>query len=128
MTEFLVELQPDKAYVGIPTRPPAENWVEPPSEKTVNLAYQIFKEKLKHVELLAGYEGNEFVSTGDVEEDLLGITAVHPMKKEAVQRFLSTSGASWEIVDKLVRNNKPKEVEYREEKYYLRRPRQIRSG
>ena len=126
VTEFLVELQPDKAYVGIPTRPPAENWVEPPSEKTVNLAYQIFKEKLKHVELLTGYEGNEFVSTGDVEEDLLGFTAVHPMKREGVERFLSTSSASWKIVDKLIRNNKLKEVEYQGEKYYLRRTRQIR--
>ncbi len=127
VVEFLVNLNPDKAYVAIPMRPPAENWVEPPTGKTVNLAYQIFKEKLEHVELLTGYEGNEFISTGDIEEDLLGITAVHPMKREGVERFLSTNRASWKIVDKLIRNNKLKEVEYQGEKYYLRRPRQIRS-
>lgn len=88
----------------------------------MNVAYQIFKEKLGNVELLTGYEGNEFVSTGNIEEDLLVITAVHPMRRDGVGKLLSTGNASWEIVDKLIRQSKLKEVEYQGKKYYLRRP------
>jgi len=99
VSEFLVELEPDKAYIAIPTRPPAEEWVRPPGENVINTAYQIFKEKLDNVELLAGYEGNEFVSTGIIEEELLGITAVHPMRMDGVERLLSTANASWEVVE-----------------------------
>jgi wyosine [tRNA(Phe)-imidazoG37] synthetase (radical SAM superfamily) len=121
VAEFLVELEPDKAYVAVPTRPPAEERVKPPGEDMVNFAYQVFKDKLDNVELLTGYEGNEFVTTGIIEEDLLGITAVHPMRRDGVEELLSTANASWEILEKLIRENKIKEVEYQGKKYYLRR-------
>ncbi len=50
------------------------------------------------MELLAGYEGDIFDFTGDVERDLLSITAVHPMRKEAVEKFLeSMSGGNSEV-------------------------------
>lgn len=38
---------------------------------------------------LIGYEGNAFAFTGDVEEDLLSITAVHPMREDAGASFWS---------------------------------------
>ena len=38
---FLARLKPARAYLSIPTRPPAEEWVCAPSEETVNWAYQI---------------------------------------------------------------------------------------
>ncbi|MCL4518272.1 MAG: radical SAM protein, partial [Thaumarchaeota archaeon] len=123
---FLREIDPDKAYVAIPTRPPAEAWVWPPSESILNTAYQIFKENLGCVELLTGYEGSEFVSTGNVEEDLLGIAAVHPIRRDGVERLLSTADATWNTVEKLISENKLKEVEYQGKKYYLKRPRHIR--
>ena len=65
-----------------PTRPPAETWVEPPDEQVVNRAFQTLNRKVERVELLTGYEGNAFACTGDVVEDLLEITAVHPMREE----------------------------------------------
>ena len=77
---FLARLQPDRAYLSIPTRPPAEPWALPPDEQTVNRAYQILREEVEQVRYLIGYEGNAFAFTGDVEEDLLSITAVHPMR------------------------------------------------
>jgi wyosine [tRNA(Phe)-imidazoG37] synthetase (radical SAM superfamily) len=86
VAEFLEKLEPDKAYLAIPTRPPAEQ-IEPAIEPIINEAYQIFIERLSHVEYLIGYEGNAFASTGDVPEDLLNITAVHPMREEAVAKF-----------------------------------------
>lgn len=81
---FLAQLRPARAYLGIPTKPPAEAWVHAPDEETVNRCYQLVSTHVNRVEYLIGYEGNAFASTGDLEEDLLAITAVHPMRAEAV--------------------------------------------
>ncbi|ASJ04132.1 radical SAM protein [Thermococcus barossii] len=122
IADFLAELKPDKAYIAVPTRPPAEKWVEPAKEDLINLAYQLFSERLgeDRVEYLIGYEGNAFASTGNVEEDLLSITAVHPMREEAVEELLRKAGAGWETVERLIREGKLIELEYGGKRFYMR--------
>jgi len=80
---------------------PAER-VEPAREESINVAYQIFTERLDQAEYLIGYEGNAFACTGDVQDDLLSITAVHPMREEAVTEFLKRADAGWETVQHLI--------------------------
>ena len=124
IADFLKQLKRiDKAYISIPTRPPTEKWVKPAKEQTVNSAFQIFSEKLgvDRVEYLIGYEGNAFAFTGKAEEDLLSITAVHPMRKEAVKEFLKKANADWDVIAKLLREDKLIELEYEGNKYYMRR-------
>lgn len=121
VANFIAELNPDKAYIAIPTRPPAEGWVEPPDEKAMNRAYQIFNGKLGHVEYLIGYEGDAFAFTGRVEEDLLSITSVHPMREEGVRRLLSKAGSDWSTVERLIEGGKLIELEYRGNMFYMRR-------
>lgn len=106
-----------------PTRPPAEKWVKPAREEKVNTAFQLFVKRLGNdrVEYLIGYEGNAFAFTGDIREDLLSITAVHPMREEAVRELLRRAGASWQIVDELLRNGKLVRLEYEGKIYYMRR-------
>jgi wyosine [tRNA(Phe)-imidazoG37] synthetase (radical SAM superfamily) len=113
----------DKAYVAIPTRPPAERWVKPAREEKVNTAFQLFVKRLGNdrVEYLIGYEGNAFAFTGDVKEDLLSITAVHPMREEAVRELLRRAGVSWQIVDELLRNGELVRLEYEGKIYYMRK-------
>ncbi len=118
---FLEELDPDKAYVAIPTRPPAEDWVEPADEEAVNRTYQIFEGGLRHVEHLIGYEGDAFAFTGDVREDLLSITSVHPMREEAVRKLLSRAGSSWGTVERLIDEGKLVELPYSGKKFYMRK-------
>jgi len=124
IVEFLEHLKRlDKAYIAIPTRPPTEKWVKPAKEETINRAFQVFSEKLgaDRVEYLIGYEGNAFAFTGRVEEDLLSITAVHPMRKEAVKEFLKKADADWRVIERLLEKNKLIELEYERNKYYMRR-------
>ena len=124
IADFLKQLKRiDKAYIAIPTRPPTEKWVKPAKEQTVNSAFQIFSEKLgvDRVEYLIGYEGNAFAFTGKAEEDLLSITAVHPMRKEAVKEFLKKANADWDVIAKLLSEDKLIELEYEGNKYYMRR-------
>jgi wyosine [tRNA(Phe)-imidazoG37] synthetase (radical SAM superfamily) len=121
--DFLKNLKRlDKAYVAIPTRPPAEKWVKPAKEETVNAAFQVFSERLgvDRVEYLIGYEGNAFAFTGRVEEDLLSITAVHPMRKEAVKEFLKKADADWRVIERLLKEDKLIELEYEGNQYYMR--------
>ena len=72
------------------------------------------------MEYLIGYEGDAFSFTGDVQEDLLSITAVHPMREDAVQTFLERSKTERSVFQKLIDNDQLKEIEYEGKKFYLR--------
>jgi wyosine [tRNA(Phe)-imidazoG37] synthetase (radical SAM superfamily) len=124
IAEFLKQLKRlDKTYIAIPTRPPTERWVTAAKEKTLNDAFQVFSKKLgaNRLEYLIGYEGNAFSFTGRVEEDLLSITSVHPMREEAVKEFLKKTNASWSIIEKLLLEDKLVELEYDGKMYYMRK-------
>jgi len=119
--EDLVKL--DRAYIAIPTRPPTEMWVKPAKEETLNAAFQKFSKRLgsDKVEFLIGYEGNAFAFTGNVKADLLSITAVHPMREEAVAELLKKANASWQIINELLRNGELVRLEYEGNTYYMRK-------
>jgi len=121
VADFLARLRPAHAYLSIPTRPPAEKWVQPASEESINRAYQVLSSRVDHVEYLIGYEGNAFAFTGNVEEDLLSITAVHPMREEAVREFLIRASADRSVVQRLIAQGRLIETEYEGGKFYMRR-------
>jgi len=121
IADFLNKLNPAKTYFLTPTRPPAVSTIHPPTQAELNRFYQIISPKLPNIEYLTNYEGNAFASTGNVEEDLLSITAVHPMRVEAVYELLAKNKADWEIVENLLRNGKIMATEYEGNKFYIRR-------
>lgn len=121
VSDFIAKIKPNKSYIAIPTRPPAEKYIEPPTEQVINMAYQIFMEKSIPTEYLIGYEGNTFAFTGNVENDLLSITSVHPMREDGVKELLYKAEANWNIIEKLIHEGKLTEVEYKNEKFYVRK-------
>ncbi len=124
IADFLQHLKSlDKAYIAIPTRPPTEMWVKPAKEEIINTAFQEFSKRLgtNRVEYLTGYEGNAFAFTGKVVEDLLSITAVHPMRSEAVKEFLKKTDSDWSIIEKLIQEEKLVELKYQQKTYYIRK-------
>jgi wyosine [tRNA(Phe)-imidazoG37] synthetase (radical SAM superfamily) len=120
LADFLSPIKHTKSYLSIPTRPPAENWVKPASAETLAAAYALFTERAVCTELLTGYEGNAFAFTGDVEQDILGITSVHPMKREAVEEYLKRAHADWRKIEHLIGEHKLIEVAYNGESFYMR--------
>ena len=118
--EFIKQLNPDKAYILVPTRPPAEKFVEPPSEENLNEAYQIFNASTNNVELLAYSEGTDFSYSSDAEKELLSILAVHPMRKDAVEKFLNKSRSDWNLIENLSANNLLKEVKYYDNTFFVK--------
>lgn len=118
---FVERLRPRIAYIAAPTRPPAEPWVRPVSEEVTNRAFQRFAERLPQVELLTGFEGTAFGTTGDAARDILGITAVHPMREDAVLEMLARNQADRAVIDRLVADGLLRPVTYRNHVFYLRR-------
>lgn len=117
---FLATLKPAVAYLSVPTRPPARPWVEPPEPRDIARAYRIFSRRLSRVEYLLGYEGNTFSSTGDVVHDLLSITAVHPMRREAVLELLQRNDSGWSAVKALLDSGALVKAEFEGHCFYLR--------
>jgi wyosine [tRNA(Phe)-imidazoG37] synthetase (radical SAM superfamily) len=117
----VTKLRPHTAYLSVPTRPPAEEWVRAPDSAALNRAYQIVSERLDRVEYLVGYEGTHFALTDDVAQDILGITAVHPMREDAVRAMLARADRDWSAVQELVAQGKLDETHYQGHRFYLRK-------
>ena len=87
----------------------------------MNHAFQRFAERLPRVELLTGFEGTAFGTTGDPIRDLLGITAVHPMREDAALALLARDGADRSVLGRLVSEDRLRPVRYQGHTFYVRR-------
>jgi wyosine [tRNA(Phe)-imidazoG37] synthetase (radical SAM superfamily) len=119
--QIIQTFEPDTAYIAIPTRPPAYKVAIPADEVDVNKAYHIFKEYIQTVELLTGYEGNAFSSTGNFREDILSITAVHPMREEAVLALLHKTNGNKNVLTGLIEEQLLRKLQYNDHTYYIRK-------
>jgi wyosine [tRNA(Phe)-imidazoG37] synthetase (radical SAM superfamily) len=118
--DFIAELNPDCAYISIPTRPPAEESVMPPDNETLLAAYKLFSDKLPAAELNIAYEGNNFSIKENFKNDFLSIISVHPMRRDAVMKLLKKSGENFSVVSDLVEQGFVLEQKYNGEYFYLR--------
>jgi wyosine [tRNA(Phe)-imidazoG37] synthetase (radical SAM superfamily) len=118
--ELIKYINPEKAYILVPTRPPAEDWVEIPDEQKLNTAYQIFKNLNINTELLIQYEGLEFTYSSNAEKELLSILAVHPMRKDAVEEFIKKANKNNNLILSLIESETIKQVRYNNNIYYLK--------
>jgi wyosine [tRNA(Phe)-imidazoG37] synthetase (radical SAM superfamily) len=121
IADYLSEINPDVAYIAIPTRPPADSRVKPASEKALQTAWALFSEKVKRAELLIGYEGNAFAVSGNAESDILSITAVHPMREDALIELLKNDRADMGVVDQLIDDEKLLRLSFGGHNFYLRK-------
>ena len=109
VAEFLGILKPHKAYLAIPTRPPAEN-VKGVSLDFILKAKRIFDIYVE-TELLIELESNEF--TINSKEDVLSIASVHPLRREILEKYLKKLDLSIEDLA-----NELEEIEFNGMKYY----------
>jgi wyosine [tRNA(Phe)-imidazoG37] synthetase (radical SAM superfamily) len=113
-------INPFKAYLSIPTRPPSDKTVVPPGPEKLNRAWQIFNDLKINTELLTGFEGIETGYTGNIYEDILNITAVHPLREDTLIALVKKDNADFQIVDSLIRQKLIKQVTYKDKIFYLR--------
>jgi hypothetical protein len=72
------------------------------------------------MDLLFETEVGAFISTGDLAEDILSITAVHPLREEALRTMVSRAGGTWKTVEELLATEEISSIDYRNERYFLR--------
>ena len=118
--QFISGLKIKKSYIAVPVRPPAENKVKPVCVTTMDFALKTFGRYNIDVESLTQDTAIDFSHTDNFEEELLNITSVHPMNRNAVERLLKKANLEWSVINELLNQNKLNEVEYNGEKYYQR--------
>ncbi len=120
VAQFLQQVRPNIAYLSIPTRPPAYKGTFPPSEEMLLKAHELFSWHCLNVEYLTAYEGNTFAATGRFEDDLLGITAVHPMRLDAVRELMAKTSAAESTLNGLMATNRVKQITYEGQVFVVR--------
>jgi len=117
----LEKIEPDRIYINVPIRPPAESWAVPPDNATIALAYTILGDG--NVVDIAAEETGEFSIEGftNPKDAILAIIRRHPMREEQVIETLK----KFEVRDlhdylkRLEESGKIKKVRYREKVFWL---------
>ena len=82
INEHVQRIKPDKIFLNVPIRPPAEVWVEPPPKESIKLAREIFGEVVPIItEEIGDFSIEEF---NNPIEAILYLIRRHPMHKEQV--------------------------------------------
>jgi wyosine [tRNA(Phe)-imidazoG37] synthetase (radical SAM superfamily) len=117
---FVSALDPLRAYVTLPTRPPAESWVRAPTIDVATRVAETFRgfevPTSPLVEEIAESEA-PFAVSADPAQGLLGIVAVHPMTESAARDYLARAGADWSVAKRLLHDGLIQTVRYGDETY-----------
>ena len=114
------KINPNIAYLSVPVRPPCETWVKPPDTKRLNIVWQTFTQNNITTELLTGFEGSDTGFTGNIYEDILNITAVHPLREDSMRSLLEKDNAEFQVVESLLKQKLIKSTTYKGKKYFIR--------
>jgi len=117
---FIASLNPETAYISIPTRPPALKGIKPVTEKQLALAWKIFGNFGLKTEILADFEGNNTGFTGNAFDDILNITAVHPLREDTMVELIKKENADMSVVDALLLQGLLKKTAFNGKNYYFR--------
>ncbi|MGC8943036.1 MAG: radical SAM protein [Caldisericia bacterium] len=117
---FIEQINPFMSYISIPTRPPAIRFVEPPNEEKIINSYLIFKEIVKNVSMLIEPEEGKFTITNEIQEDLLSIMSVHPMREDEIYDLLEKRKEDYLVIQNLLDEKKIKCINYKGKKFYIR--------
>ena len=120
LSSYLQQLAPEKSYLSIPTRPPAETWVKPPDAEALQRILSFLSAKIDFLDLLFETEVADFIATGNIYEAILSIAAVHPIREEALRFMIDHAGEEWKVVEELLAQKKLTSILYREELFYMR--------
>lgn len=81
------QIGPDQVHINLPTRPPAEPWVQPPDDEGLMRATAILGETAHVVQPI---EGTFDLGSGDhLTEAIVGIITRHPLREEELRRALA---------------------------------------
>ena len=99
---FIKTIKRSNSYFTIPTRPPAEEFQALPDGQTLTKLSQYIKENIPDSEALFFPESNDFKAAGKTEDEILGITRIHPMREESIKKLIREMGANDETLNNMI--------------------------
>ncbi len=120
IAEQLSLIRPSKAYILVPSRPPAESSVKRASKASLSSAARIIRNiSGADVECITGDEKEEgFFFTESVADDLLSIASVHPVREDIIDELLRKRKADKKIVTEMLEKGELLEFQYEGKKFY----------
>ncbi|WP_235280308.1 hypothetical protein [Thermotoga sp. Mc24] len=114
LREKISQIEPDRVYVNVPVRPPAEGWVEHPDEETIKKAKELFN--ATSIEIPAA---GRFITAGEGIDAVLNMTKRHPTSEEEIKDLLTSQRIDPEPIIERLRSCKNVEIiEYSGRRYY----------
>jgi wyosine [tRNA(Phe)-imidazoG37] synthetase (radical SAM superfamily) len=111
IAKVLQRIHPDAIHISLPTRPPAETWVQPPHEESLLQGRAI----LGHIaEVVHPAEGSfDLSGYEDIVEAVIAIITRHPMRQEELERTLGrwSPGQVSQTLDNLEASGRAQAVE-----------------
>jgi wyosine [tRNA(Phe)-imidazoG37] synthetase (radical SAM superfamily) len=87
IASVLRQIGPDEVHINLPTRPPAETWVQPPDEEGLMRATAILGDIARVVHPV---EGTFDLSGGEnLTDAIVGVITRHPMRQAELERALA---------------------------------------
>ena len=83
----LETIRPNEVHINLPTRPPAETWVQPPDEEGLLRAMSILGEVARVVHPAEGHF--DLGGYDNVADAVIGIITRHPMREDELRKALS---------------------------------------
>lgn len=117
---FIARLKPIKAWLSIPVRPPAIRDIKPASHRKITEAWYLFQDAGNKTELLTGFEGTDTGTTGNAFEDILSMTAVHPLREDALSELLRLDHSDHSIIHSLLAQRLIRKINYKGKPWYVR--------
>jgi wyosine [tRNA(Phe)-imidazoG37] synthetase (radical SAM superfamily) len=120
LAKIIAAIRPEKAYVLVPTRPPAESGISKPTPETLRNAYDIYRQAGLNAECVTGDDVDTFYFTDDVANDLLSISSVHPVREDIVMALLRKRDMDRSVIDRLVEKDLIRPYRYDGKVFYRR--------
>lgn len=122
IAEQVALIQPDMAYLLVPTRPPAEQGVKRAESHILKEAADFIKSRAAvRVECITGDEQEEgFFVTENAIQDILSITSVHPIREDIIDDLLKKHNLSKAVIAGLVKEGKLVEFVYEGRNFFRR--------
>jgi wyosine [tRNA(Phe)-imidazoG37] synthetase (radical SAM superfamily) len=116
---FLNMLKRNASYFTIPIRPPTEKYAVPPDSDVLEEIAKLVKRTIPKSEMLCCPEIEDFMAMGNIEEELMGILAVQPMRADSVEKLVRSNGGSGHRIEEMMRNGSIHRVMYEGKGFYV---------
>jgi wyosine [tRNA(Phe)-imidazoG37] synthetase (radical SAM superfamily) len=107
----LRRIKPGEVHINLPTRPPAETWVQPPDEEGLQRATAILGDIAHVVRPIAGTF--DLSGCNNLTDAIVGIITRHPLREEELRRALErwSPGQVEEALAELAASGRAQQIE-----------------